>query len=238
MRVSNRCVSLVKGYEGGQSADGLFRPYFDKNGNVWTIGYGHTNGVTVNSRPLTEREASALLRRDLDHGYAPPVSQINDTLGLGLSQNEFDAVVSAVYNLGPGILGPGRTMGDALRSKDRRRIADAFLVYVKDAHGQTLNGLIRRRRMERKLFRSQSRPTMAAWLTPVELRRVVELDAIRRGAKTPAHPGREDVLVRELTKQRKAIWRAAQPKSAGGDGRGWRYANRRRRYITLETRTA
>ena len=157
-----------------------------------------TNGVSSTSRPLTEGEASALLRRDLDHGYAPPVNRANTTLDVGLSQNEFDAVVCAVYNLGPGILDRGRTMGDALRSKDRRRIADAFLVYVNDANGKTLEGLVRRRRLERKLFLSQSRPTMAAWLTPVELRRVVELDAIRRGSKRPAHPDREDVLVREL----------------------------------------
>ena len=237
MKVSNRCVALVKGFEGGQSADGLFRPYFDDNGNVWTIGYGHTKGVTAKSRPLTAGEASALLRRDLDEGYAPPVDRLNSALDLGLTQNEFAALVSAVYNLGPGSLDRGRTMGDALRSKNRPRIADAFLVYVKDADGQTLNGLLRRRGLERKLFLSQSKPTMAAWLTPVELRRVIELDAIRRGTKKPTHPDREDVLVRELTKQRQAIWRSAQPASAGGDGRGWRHANRRRRYVTLETRT-
>jgi lysozyme len=238
MKVSNRCVALVKGFEGGQSADGMFRPYYDRNGNVWTIGYGHTGGVTAHSRPLTEAEASALLRRDLDQGYAPSVNRTNSALSLELTQSEFDALVCAVYNIGPGIMEAGRTMGDALRSKDRRRIGDAFLVYSKDANGQTLAGLIRRRRLERKLFLSESRPTMAAWLTPVELRRVIELDAIRRGARKPEHPGREEVLVRELSKQRRAIWRAAQPMSAGGDGHGWRYANRRRRYITLETRTA
>jgi hypothetical protein len=46
------------------------------------------------------------------------------------------------------------------------------------------------------------------------------------------------VLVRELTSQRQAIWRAAQPKASGGDGRGWSYAHRKRRYLTLESRTA
>jgi hypothetical protein len=37
--------------------------------------------------------------------------------------------------------------------------------------------------------------------------------------------------------QRKRIWRAAQPTSAGGDGRGWDHANRRARYRSLLART-
>ncbi|MDP2710780.1 MAG: hypothetical protein Q8O56_06140, partial [Solirubrobacteraceae bacterium] len=41
----------------------------------------------------------------------------------------------------------------------------------------------------------------ASWLTEVELRRVRELDAIRRGGK-PAHDRREEVLVRVLVEQR------------------------------------
>ena len=37
--------------------------------------------------------------------------------------------------------------------------------------------------------------------------------------------------------QRKLIWRAAQPTSHGGDGRGWEHANRRARYESLLART-
>lgn len=36
-----------------------------------------------------------------------------------------------------------------------------------------------------------------------------------------------------LVNQRKSIWRAAQPKSKGGDGRGWSYGNRTARYEQL-----
>ena len=43
-------------------------------------------------------------------------------------------------------------MGNAIRSKNRARIADAFLVYDK-AGGRTLPGLTRRRRAERALFK-------------------------------------------------------------------------------------
>lgn len=36
-----------------------------------------------------------------------------------------------------------------------------------------------------------------------------------------------------LVNQRKSIWRAAQPKSKGGDGKGWKHANRSARYEQL-----
>jgi hypothetical protein len=46
------------------------------------------------------------------------------------------------------------------------------------------------------------------------------------------------VALRKLMKaQRKRIWRAAQSKSSGGDGRGWDHANRRARYDSLLART-
>jgi hypothetical protein len=46
------------------------------------------------------------------------------------------------------------------------------------------------------------------------------------------------VALRKLMKaQRKRIWRAAQPKSSGGDGRGWDHLNRRARYDSLLART-
>jgi hypothetical protein len=45
------------------------------------------------------------------------------------------------------------------------------------------------------------------------------------------------VLRRAMEQQRKRVWRAAQPHSRGGDGRGWDHANRRARYRSLLART-
>lgn len=154
-RVSPAGAHLIADFEGGQSSDGLFHPYQDAV-KVWTIGYGHTAGVSASSKPLTKPQALALLRRDLNRVYAPPVRKLAKALGLKLNQNQFDALVSAVYNLGPGILDRGRTMGDALRTKDIHRIGDAFLVYDKakrpDGQVIALAGLTRRRKAERALF--------------------------------------------------------------------------------------
>jgi hypothetical protein len=48
---------------------------------------------------------------------------------------------------------------------------------------------------------------------------------------------RRSALRSEMRAQRKRVWRAAQPTSGGGDGRGWDHANRRARYRSLLERT-
>lgn len=64
-----------------------------------------------------------------------------------------------------------------------------------------------------------------------------ELDAIRAGKTKPSPLNREAVLVALLTQARKRIWRKAQPKRAGGDGHGWDYADRHKRYRSILERT-
>jgi lysozyme len=153
MQASENCAKFIADFEGGQSRDGLFHPYWDSLGGVWTIGYGHTEGVTRNSRPLTKAQALKLLRDDLNKKYAPAVDQQLHAYHVRklLSQNAFDALVSLAYNLGAGILGPSHTIGQALEKHDLRAAADAFLLYD-HAGGRKVAGLTRRRKAERALF--------------------------------------------------------------------------------------
>lgn len=145
--VSNRGVALVAGFEGFRA-----NVYRDVVG-VPTQGYGETQGITP-GRPWSRAYALARLRTRLNRNYLAPVLALCKLIGLVLTQNEQDALASLVYNLGPGILDAGHTMGDALRSKDRQRIADAFLVYDQ-AGGRRLPALTARRRTERALFLSR-----------------------------------------------------------------------------------
>lgn len=147
--VCDRAAKMIAFYEGGQSSDGLFHPYWDKYGNVWTIGYGHTGGVTGSSKPLTKAQALALLADDLRRKYAPPVFALKLT-----TANMQVAVIDAVYNLGTGILDPSHTLGAALHRRDWPAAVKAFALYDKDANGQVLLGLQRRRDAEAALFRS------------------------------------------------------------------------------------
>lgn len=146
-RSSAACARMIAGFEGGQSADGRFYPYWDAAGGVWTIGYGHTEGVSSRSHSLSRPEATALLQRDLDRKYAPFVARLH----LPLNQNQFDALTSAVYNLGPGVLGTNSTLGAALHRRDWHAAAKAFLLYD-HAGGHALPGLTARRRAESRLF--------------------------------------------------------------------------------------
>lgn len=145
-KISRRGVSLVKRFEGY-----VGHPYRDGAG-VWTIGYGHTEGVGPRSHFLTKLEASALLARDLDTHYAPYVTATR----VPMTQNEFDATVSFVYNLGPGVLDTHHDFGRALHARHYDAAANAMLEYDKDISGVLEPGLRTRRAAERRLFLSHA----------------------------------------------------------------------------------
>lgn len=141
--VSDAGVALVKQFEGFRS-----KPYQDSVG-VWTIGYGETRGVTSRTRPVTEKQAADQLRRRLDRDYFPTVNAL-PTFHL-LDQNQADALTSFIYNVGPGGIGTGTGVGDALRRNDWKGAADHLLDWDR-AGGHVLEGLRARREAERALF--------------------------------------------------------------------------------------
>jgi hypothetical protein len=70
--------------------------------------------------------------------------------------------------------------------------------------------------------------------TPNERRTIRAYDALKRQRRDREQRSQ---LRHVMTAQRKRIWRAAQPRSSGGDGRGWDHAHRRDRYESLLART-
>lgn len=156
--INERGLNLIKSFEG------LFlHPYRDPIG-IPTIGWGTTrypNGkmVTMNDKNITEQEATRLLAVEINEKSASVTNFLRQH-NISLNENEFAALVSFAYNLGPGpIVTPGRSMHDALKLQDCAKIADAFLLYNKarkKVRGRTvmteLAGLTRRRKAERDLF--------------------------------------------------------------------------------------
>lgn len=150
MKHSNKCMALVKKYEGFSSI-----PYKCPAG-VWTIGYGTTNypsgkKVLRSDRSITEQEASEFLNNQLLR-FSRQVHQFILEKKLTINQNQFDALVSFSYNLGlTPLFGEGKALNIAILTENPNLVAEAMKRYV-FAKGVKLPGLVKRRDEEAALY--------------------------------------------------------------------------------------
>ncbi|MCL9616020.1 lysozyme [Salmonella enterica subsp. enterica serovar Enteritidis] len=146
MQTSEKGISLIKEFEGCK-----LTAYQDSVG-VWTIGYGWTQ--PVDGKPIragmTIKQETA--ERLLKTGLISYESDVSRLVKVGLTQGQFDALVSFTYNLGARSLSTS-TLLRKLNAGDYAGAADEFLRWNK-AGGKVLNGLTRRREAERALFLS------------------------------------------------------------------------------------
>ena len=144
MQTSEKGIALIKEFEGCK-----LTAYQDSVG-VWTIGYGWTQ--PVDGKPIragmTIKQETA--ERLLETGLVSYESDVSRLVKVGLSQGQFDALVSFTYNLGARSLSTS-TLLRKLNAGDYAGAADEFLRWNK-AGGKVLNGLTRRREAERALF--------------------------------------------------------------------------------------
>ncbi|WP_343500425.1 lysozyme [Enterobacter hormaechei] len=144
MQTSEKGIALIKQFEGCK-----LTAYQDSVG-VWTIGYGWTQ--PVDGKPIragmTIKQETA--ERLLKTGLVSYESDVSRLVKVGLTQGQFDALVSFTYNLGARSLSTS-TLLRKLNSGDYAGAADEFLRWNK-AGGKVLNGLTRRREAERALF--------------------------------------------------------------------------------------
>lgn len=143
MDASPACYALIKHFEGCR-----LTAYADSVG-VWTIGYGHTKGVT-RGQTITEAEADDLLRQDV----AVAESGVRRNVKVPLTQGQFDALVSFVFNLGSEQLAESTL----LRKLNASRYEEASAEFSRWVHagGVELPGLVKRRAAERALFDSNA----------------------------------------------------------------------------------
>ena len=139
MNVSETGIELIKKFEGC-----VLKAYKCPAG-VWTIGYGHTSGVKE-GQTITKAQAKELLIQDL----RPFEIGVNNLVNVPLNQNQFDALVSFCYNLGTGNL-KNSTLLKLLNKGDYNGAAEQFDHWIY-AGGKKLNGLVKRRAAEKKLF--------------------------------------------------------------------------------------
>ena len=142
LKISQEGIALIKKFEGCELTA------YQCSAGVWTIGYGHTKGIEEGME-ITQQEAEDMLVEEL-HEYE---NYINDNVTAPLSQNQFDAMVSWVYNLGPANL-KASTLLKVLNAGDYDGVPAQIKRWNK-AGGVTLDGLIRRREAESLLFQNK-----------------------------------------------------------------------------------
>lgn len=120
-----------------------------KNTNdVWTIGYGHTGPDVHEGLVWTQQQADAALMKDIF--WATRV--VNALVTASLTQNEFDALVDFVFNVGVGNF-KNSTLLSLLNKGDFEGAAAEF---TKWSHlgGVQVAGLLRRRLAETQEFQN------------------------------------------------------------------------------------
>ena len=139
MRTSRKGIEFIKAHE-GLRLDAYLCP-----AGVPTIGYGHTYNVKMGDR-ITEGQAERLLIGDL----IVAETEVN-RYGFDLTQNQFDALVSFVFNIGAGNFRSSTLLKRLKANPNDPDIANQFKRWVYGG-GKVLPGLVRRRNEESKLY--------------------------------------------------------------------------------------
>lgn len=144
MKIGTKGLDLIKGFE-----KLVLKVYNDGYGFP-TVGWGHLVKPEDHLKlgdTITVAQANDFLVKDL----AIAEKEVNSKVRVPLNQNQFDALVSLIFNLGSFSKCP--TLFAHLSQKDYAGTAEAFGRYVMSA-GKKSNGLIRRRKEEKALFLS------------------------------------------------------------------------------------
>jgi lysozyme len=148
-------IKLIQHFE---SCSLIAYPDPQTGGLPWTIGWGDTGRDVVPGMTITRAEADRRFAARLADEFEP---MVNAAVQVELTQRQFDALVSIVYNVGPG--GPRKsgiirlqngypsTLLREVNDGDFRRAADEFMKWVSPG-SNVERGLRRRRAAERAVF--------------------------------------------------------------------------------------
>jgi len=139
MKTSNKGIDFIKRHEGFRSK--AYKCPADK----WTIGFGHTLNVK-STDVITLDEAEHFLRQDVEFAEKE-VNRHN----LDINQNQFDALVSFVFNLGVGNFARSTLLRRIKAYPNDITIRREFARWVY-AGGKVLQGLVARRKEEADLY--------------------------------------------------------------------------------------
>jgi lysozyme len=140
MKTGHNGIALIKSFE--QCRLSAFKPILT---DPWTIGWGRAYGIEA-GETCTQDEADRMLAEDLRNSE----DAVNRLLKIKPTSNQFDALVSFVYNVGEAAF-EDSTLLRNLNIYAFEAAAAQFARWNK-SKGMVLAGLTRRREAERRLF--------------------------------------------------------------------------------------
>lgn len=139
MKISANGIALIKKFEGCKLTS------YQDQGGLWTIGYGHTGNIGP-GMVIQQCDANDLLLQDLEHTEAGIECMVN----VPLTQNQFDALCSFVFNIGRGNFKDSTCLSRLNQGKYLE--AANWLLPWHRINGIENEGLLTRRTEERALF--------------------------------------------------------------------------------------
>jgi len=145
------------GYELIKEFEGLRLKAYKCPAGVWTIGYGHTSEAgapaVTPGMIISKENAEEILKRDMVQ-YEDGVRKL---VKIGITQGQFDALVSFAYNAGVWRLSES-TLLKRINAGRLDEVPAEFMKWTRGG-GKELAGLVRRRRAEVKLWRGMDTDT-------------------------------------------------------------------------------
>lgn len=141
-------ITSEKGRKMIESFEGCRTTAYQDQRNIWTIGYGHTEGVKEGDT-CTAEQADQWMSEDLETAEGT----VGRFVKAPLNQNQFDALVSLCYNIGQGNFADSTVvkMLNLQTPPNYEGAAAAILMWNKTG-GAVNPGLVNRREAERTLF--------------------------------------------------------------------------------------
>lgn len=140
MKINKEGLSIIKQCEGCR-----LKAYLCPS-LIPTIGYGHTTGVKLGDI-ITQADAYRYLLQDIKR-FEQAVSAL---VKVPINENQFSALVSFAFNIGVGNL-KSSTLLKKLNLRDYKGCSNEFDRWVYGSNKKPLEGLKKRRKLERELF--------------------------------------------------------------------------------------
>lgn len=141
LRTSELGIEMIKSFEGFSSS------VYVCAGGKKTIGYGHVILPSEEYDIISQDTATLILKNDI----VIFENAVQRNINIALRQNQFDALVSLVFNIGAAAFQRSTLRQKINYCSDLEEIGHEFMRWIYSG-GRILSGLMKRRMLEMQLF--------------------------------------------------------------------------------------